>query len=519
MTAAARLTLPPGTRLLHIGPPKTGTSTLQGAAHRSRTAMQAQGVRYAGSARHSGAAVLAVMGRRSFGKDEGAPPIRKWQGLLRDVQRAGDGRVLISSEFFADAEPAAIARILDDLDRSRVHVVVTLRPLDRIMPSQWQQYVQSGFRMAWPSWLERMLGNPPDPSPSPSFWRRHRHDELVRRWADEIAPQNVTLVVIDETRPDYVLRVFESLLGLREETLAADEATLNRSMTVPEIEAVRAFNTAFFAAGLGNALFHRAMHFGAASYMRTRKPAPEEPRIELPGSAVARVAEISREMIDGLRDSGVRVIGDLDDLIVRAPGTLPSEKPDDGCIPAEVAATTATGIALAAGLGRGVAPVDTREELHRYPTYQLFGAILGRLRQVPGRWLDAFLRAPSGIRLSAEPSEPTAPANAALAEALGARFTADGLSTARSMQVRDRAIALAASGGAPEPYGCVPPEQAARLALGVLEASGIVRRVGGDANQPRLRRVLWSWLEPPGLASIPSRRIALAIGGRLVGRT
>ncbi len=178
------LALPEGTRLLHIGPPKTGTSSLQAAFHQNRPATLDQGVRYAGSSRHSGSAVLAVTGRPSFGRDQGPPSMRKWDTLLRGVRNAREPRVLISSEFFADAEPPAIKRIVDDLDRDRLHVVVTLRPLDRIIPSQWQQYVQSNLKTGWDRWLDGILRQ--QAGQTPTFWRRLRHDRLVERWASEV---------------------------------------------------------------------------------------------------------------------------------------------------------------------------------------------------------------------------------------------------------------------------------------------------------------------------------------------
>lgn len=42
------LLLPPGTRLLHIGPHKTGTTALQVALSKARANLESQGVRYLG---------------------------------------------------------------------------------------------------------------------------------------------------------------------------------------------------------------------------------------------------------------------------------------------------------------------------------------------------------------------------------------------------------------------------------------------------------------------------------------
>lgn len=535
--------LPEGVRLLHIGPPKTGTSSLQAAFHQNRAATLAQGVRYAGSTRHSGSAVLAVTGRPGFLQDSGSPAMGKWEGLLRDVRAAGDMRVLISSEFFADAEPPAMKRVVDDLGRERLHVVVTLRPLDRIIPSQWQQYVQSNLKMGWGPWLERTLETPP--GPTPSFWRRHRHDALVDRWAAEVGPQNMTIVVIDERDHDHVLRVFEALLGLGTGTLVADQDLVNRSMTWPEVEAVRAFNLAYRETGLGKALFHKAMHFGTAAYMKERVPPPDEARVRLPDWAREKVADISLDIVTNLRASGVRVIGDLDTLIAArvrgagdaaAAGTTGSTAAEPGITP-EIAARMAVGMAVVSGLARGARPRSEAErageaaELRRYALYQLVGAILGRGRRSLGRVIEAgALAFRRGSALAVGPRSTHDAVLLEVQRALDARFEAEGMTSPRAMGTRQRALALAeqalahlaptteaavvaSQGVAASRF--VQPELAAWLALSVLEASGVVRQADPTAWPRQLQPVLWPWVEPPILARTPSLVIAREVLQRL----
>ncbi|MBA2700266.1 MAG: hypothetical protein H0U58_01015, partial [Chloroflexi bacterium] len=249
---SAALLLPEGTRLVHIGPPKTGTTTLQSAFHAARTAIAAEGVRYGGNARQPVKPVLAVTGRPAPLSGV-PPPITTWQRLVREVDRAREPRAVISSEFFADAQPEAIQTIVRDLGGVRVHIAITLRPLARILPSQWQQYVQSGMRASYDTWLDEMF-NKPNTKLVPTFWQRHRHDRLVARWAEVVGPQNVTVVVLDEGDHAMVLRTFETLLGLSTGILVADEDLENRSMTFAEAEVVRAFNIAFREEGLGTPL-------------------------------------------------------------------------------------------------------------------------------------------------------------------------------------------------------------------------------------------------------------------------
>jgi hypothetical protein len=392
----AALLLPPGSRLLHIGPPKTGTTSLQSAFHSSRAAIAAQGVHYAGASRHSASAILAVTGRRSPYEEDKSPPMRRWHALVRDIRGAGNHRVVLSSEYLAGAEPNAIATIVRDIGAPDVHVVVTLRPLAALMPSQWQQYVQGGLPVSFDAWLEAML-NKPAGGLTPSFWMRHRHERLVARWAAVVGAANVTVIARADPDPELVLRSIERMTGLRAGTLVAERDLVNRSMTLPEIEAVRAFNIEHRSQRLGKALLSRVMHFGACQYLKRIEPDATWPRIEMPQWALERVAPISTEIVDGIAASGVRVIGDLEALAQVPPSTLAGERQPPVEVAPMVAARMAMGVLIASGLARerapapadagvpslerGVTPVYQEPyDLYRVPTFVLAGTIVRRLR-------------------------------------------------------------------------------------------------------------------------------------------
>jgi hypothetical protein len=351
---SSSLLLPPGARLLHIGPHKTGTTSLQSAFHARRREAAAQGVHYAGPNRQPMQAAHAITGKPSPYADGKTPPRSRWRDLVREVQGAGDKRVVISSEGFADADDDGIRTVIEDLGGERVHVVITLRPLASILPSQWQQYVQGGLTLDYDAWLDAMF-NKPRGTVSPSFWVRHRHDELVRRWAAAAGASNVTVVVADDADRDRQLRLFEQLTGLREGTLVPEMDLSNRSLTLPEIETVRAFNLAYRAEGLGTQLHTKVMRFGAAEHLKRRTPGADEPRIRTPAWALERAADVAREIVDGIRASGVRVIGDLESLA--GPASTPGADAPPAAISdatwAEVGAEAAVGILLASGLARG----------------------------------------------------------------------------------------------------------------------------------------------------------------------
>ena len=412
---ASLILVPEGTRVLHIGPPKTGTTAVQSALHAGRPMLAQHGVRLAGPTRHPASNVHAATGRRSPGPGE-TPPRRKWLDLVREARRAKEPRVIISSEFFADARPDAIERIVDDIGRDQVHIVATLRPLARIIPSQWQQYVQSGIRVGFDDWLDRMF-NKPETKLTPSFWYRHRHDRLVARWADVVGPDRMTVVALDESDRGMVLRVFERLLGLPEGVLVAERDLDNRSMTLAEIEVIRAFNVKFKAEGLDMPLHAQVMNFGAASYMKAREPGPDEPRVETPAWAVARISEVAREMADAIAASGVGVVGNLDHLVDVADQGRPDGDDPVVVITPELAASAAMGVLISGGLARGrtdggdggdgddadddaarasrAIRRPAREPLYlvRIPTIQLLGVVLRRaVANAKGRAADVRAR-------------------------------------------------------------------------------------------------------------------------------
>jgi hypothetical protein len=388
---------PDGSVLLHVGPHKTGTTALQGALWAARAELPRQGVRLAGRSRNPAAAVRAVTGQASPYADDGqTPPIRRWSRLAGEIRSAREARVVVSSEFFAWADPAAIRRIVGDLGEDRVHVAVTLRPLARIVPSMWQQNVQAGTVTTIDGWLKVVLDTQSGEGRHP-FWTLHRHDELIERWAKVVGTDRVTAVVVDDRDHDVLMRAFEDLLGLERGTLAPQVDWLNRSLTLPEAEAVRAFNIAFKERQLPRARHARLMRFGAAQLMKQRPPASEEERVVQPAWASSAIEGIQRDIVDAIRRSGVRVVGDLDRLIeptgaAAAASPKASRKTQPGVrseksatgeilVRPDAAAAMAMGILVAAGEARpGGARFQIAEPVQvlDVPTYQLAATVVLR---------------------------------------------------------------------------------------------------------------------------------------------
>lgn len=342
------LQLSSGTTLLHVGPHKTGTTAIQDALHRSRTAMAGHGVVYPGRARQHAMAARAVT--RITGPAGNAPAsMSSWYELVGQVRRAwatGTTRaVVVSSESFVAADDATARTIVDQLG-PRVHVVVTLRPLGKILPSAWQQYVRETLPTPYRRWLRRMLKDPPYSRPTPSFWRRHSHDALVDKWASIVGPENVTVVVVDDSDRFMLVRTFERLLGLPQGLLVRREAS-NTSLTYGEIELVRHLNIEFERRGWTDE-FHRVhIQQGLIRHLqRSGRPTPDDQRITTPRWALVRAAEIGAEAAAKIALSGVRVVGDLSVLGAAPPeGPRPAPEPS---LPSAAAMEAVIGTLLAA---------------------------------------------------------------------------------------------------------------------------------------------------------------------------
>ena len=341
--AADDLQLQAGTRLLHIGPHKTGTTMIQDALHLARERLATQGVLYPGTGRQPLRAMLAVTGQPTL-LGEPEPDMADWDSLVREIAGAHDQRVVVSSEFLAQASDAVASRVVRDLGGPRVHVVVTLRPLTKILPSQWQQYLQNGYHFHYLEWLEGILKDPPD-TPTPAFWLRHRHDQLVARWMK--AAPNLTVVVVNDDDRMMLLRTFESMLGLPSGFLVPGANAANRSLTLAEAEVVRLLNEEFKRRKWPSRHYARFVRYGAVQQMKMRQPERGEPRIVTPVWALKRATEVGAEMAENIAALGVPVIGDLSAL-----GDLPETdaEPAPAMLPADAAVQAIVGAIHAGGV-------------------------------------------------------------------------------------------------------------------------------------------------------------------------
>lgn len=311
--------------LVHIGPHKTGTTAIQGALAAARPQLADAGIRYPGPKLEHNRQAAAAIGR-AVGWDGDTLSAGRWTRLIDEV-RDHPGRTVLSSEVFCEAGVDAARQVVADLGPERVRVVVTLRPLERLLPSSWQQYLKSGYRMTYGDWLENVLESREKRPITPSFWVRNNHPAVIRRWIDAVGgPDKVAVVIADRARPRSLFGSFEAMLQLPSGTLDVNDALpRNRSLSAVEAELLRQLNRRTHRTISSDDYEFFVKRSAVRSLVEERVPAADEARIVTPAWAIQRAREFSKSDVAEIDELGVRVFGDLDTLAPVSP--VPDAEP------------------------------------------------------------------------------------------------------------------------------------------------------------------------------------------------
>lgn len=318
-----------GEVLLHIGPPKTGTTALQQSMSQARPQMKAQSVLYPGKRFSHWTPSCSALGIATTAHPADPPvPPEVWTKFAARVGRRKD-RAVVSSEQFADASPDVAARVVDDLGgRDTVRILLTLRPLAMILPSSWQQSLKSGAPKPLPGPLRRAKSRLVAPydqwlretleGKNATFWGRFDYAGLLQRWAGIVGPERVAVIVVDSADPLRILRDAEQVVGLLPDTLNRVTTKTNRSLSYEEAALVRQWLAEMEQKlPMPAAQYHQWIRRGALwGLVDGRQPGIDEHAIRTPDWALDQVNARTQVMIDQIRAHGVDVFGNLSDLIV-----------------------------------------------------------------------------------------------------------------------------------------------------------------------------------------------------------
>ena len=316
---------------LHVGLPKSGTTSMQEAMRHHRDALATAGLCYPklrkGAMFH---AALEMTGKASrWGLDDEF--VAGTFDALLDVGRRSGGDVVISHEVFGQARPEQVPEIVRRASDFELHVIITARDMARTLTAAWQEKVKNGYRGTFDDFVELKAGTLPGGARSeevPIFWRLQNLGEVLDRWSPVVPPERIHLVPVPRrgAAPDELWRRFASAMDLDPAVFDYDEVPrTNESLGAGKVEFLREVNVALdgrLEEPWGASV---RKHWFAQSLL---SPTGGR-RAQAPAAAVERFADECRGWLKKVTELGVQVHGDLDDLDPRVDAAQDAPHPDD----------------------------------------------------------------------------------------------------------------------------------------------------------------------------------------------
>jgi len=319
--------------VLHVGTPKSGTTFLQRALWRHRKELDAVGVTCAGTRHYEMFhAAIELRGSYAFWGRSAEELAGTWQ-RLSDGAREYPGITIMSHELLGAARREQVDTGLAALEGLDVHLVVTARDLARQVASDWQERVKNGNPVTFADFcanvgLERQNG----------FWRNQHLIGILDRWARNVPPENVHLVVGPPpgAAPDVLWQRFGDAAGFDASAFdpTIEEPTANQTLGAVQVAVLRRVNEVLEGRIQQPAYSKIVKRVFAQSILAGQASAPAQ----CPPDLVERLGQIASRQNGRITRRGYQVHGDLQEL-VPAPGDGPWTDPDsvDPALEAEAA--------------------------------------------------------------------------------------------------------------------------------------------------------------------------------------
>jgi hypothetical protein len=307
--------------VLHVGTPKSGTTTVQTLLRRHRDAFAAQGVLVAGPRRvdlvHAG--LIVRDDPRAARLD--AHAATAWARLVAEIGDWSGPTAIVSYELLAAATAEQSARAIAAFGDAEVHVVVTARDLARGVAAAWQERLKFAGTVALEDWRMRA-------DRAEWGWWTLDPAGVLGRWGAGLPAERVHLVTVPADGEDEILwGRFVAACGVDPLPFAVEVPRENRSLGPVAAEVLRRINLALGGAFPTDAERARWLRdVLAGRVLADLAPGPLAITDAQYDDALAR----GEQAIATLRATGLRVHGDLEDLRATRPvGRMPGEVAED----------------------------------------------------------------------------------------------------------------------------------------------------------------------------------------------
>jgi len=303
--------------ILHVGFHKSGTTALQETFFTQREELESKGILYPSVGWQAHHRVAWALAKRRWGwKDRGGKttPYSTWTRMLTRIKLSKAEKVVLSSEFLSELNSEQIRHLKAQVKTRDIKVLFTLRPLVKLLASSYQQYLKYGLKEDYVTWLHSVLDEPGKSKLNPTFWKRHMHGEVIARWAEVFGSENISVIIVDEQKPELLFNSINQYLGLPEGFLKPEPTGSNRSLSLEEITLLLELNRSF----PKERSWPEYLTFIRNGYIRelTDKIPVKEGKEKLPtptwaiaaGNAIATKSKLM------IQELGVEVFGDVESL-------------------------------------------------------------------------------------------------------------------------------------------------------------------------------------------------------------
>ncbi|UYM07069.1 hypothetical protein [Solicola gregarius] len=306
---------------LHIGAMKTGTTHLQELMTANADELAAAGCLFpVTKGRYS--QTLAARDVMNMTADD--VTLRRargeWDRVVQEML-SYDGRAAIfSMEFLSFARRRPAGRIVGSFGDAPVHGILTVRDAATAIPAQWQQAMQSQRTTPWHEFAGQVIANPPDYSAAGARTFRRTQDipRMLSAWLPHIPPEQFTVVTLPRPgAPRHLLwERFAAAVDLDPAVAKRSAPRNNESIGAASAELIRRINERLSDIAISD--YRGTMRHALAIKILSDRVSTEG-KAPVNNAFLEFAAAANARARAAIEESGVRVIGDLDDLPVEAP--------------------------------------------------------------------------------------------------------------------------------------------------------------------------------------------------------
>lgn len=309
---------------LHIGAPKTGTTYVQDRLALNSKTLAANGVHFPTKSWFSEPTLFHFRAALDLlDQDWGGPSGHAdgaWPSMVKQVRRH-TGTAIISHEILAPAPAEKIAKVMNDLQGAEIHVVYSARDMLRQLPAAWQESIKQGRKWSFDRFLDKAERG------TPWFTRAFDLPSVLTEWSLNLPPERVHVVTVPQRRGggNVLWERFCEVFGIDEAWAPLDSSRANESLGVAETELLRRLNQ-----GLDRTVRRSAPHDRLIENLLVRSELGQRRsrKVQLPPAHYGWARAQSERWIQWLEETGVDVVGDLDDLRTGEPPTDLAENPN-----------------------------------------------------------------------------------------------------------------------------------------------------------------------------------------------